>query len=97
MSYSFDPRSELPLVLGGNVFGWSADRAQSFAVLDAFVDGMGSKAESVLSAYLDRASTRLVALVTTQQRRFAHKPKYENIVEIVPVGGHDRGAANRNQ
>ncbi|MFY7857238.1 MAG: aldo/keto reductase, partial [Rubrivivax sp.] len=28
-----------PLVLGGNVFGWTADRATSFAVLDAFVEG----------------------------------------------------------
>ena len=28
-----------PLVLGGNVFGWTADKAASFAVLDAFVDG----------------------------------------------------------
>jgi len=27
-----------PLMLGGNVFGWTADRAASFAVLDAFVD-----------------------------------------------------------
>lgn len=27
-----------PLVLGGNVFGWTADRVASFAVLDAFVD-----------------------------------------------------------
>lgn len=26
-----------PLVLGGNVFGWTADRAASFGVLDAFV------------------------------------------------------------
>lgn len=31
-----------PLVLGGNVFGWTADRATSFAVLDAFVDGGGT-------------------------------------------------------
>ncbi len=30
-----------PLILGGNVFGWSADRAASFAVLDAFVAGGG--------------------------------------------------------
>lgn len=28
-----------PLVLGGNVFGWTADEAASHAVLDAFVDG----------------------------------------------------------
>ena len=30
-----------PLVLGGNVFGWTADKAASFAVLDAFVAGGG--------------------------------------------------------
>jgi aryl-alcohol dehydrogenase-like predicted oxidoreductase len=26
-----------PLVLGGNVFGWTADEAKSFAILDAFI------------------------------------------------------------
>jgi aryl-alcohol dehydrogenase-like predicted oxidoreductase len=31
----------LPLALGGNVFGWTADRDTSFAVLDAYVDGGG--------------------------------------------------------
>ena len=30
-----------PLILGGNVFGWTADREASVAVLDAFVDGGG--------------------------------------------------------
>jgi aryl-alcohol dehydrogenase-like predicted oxidoreductase len=30
-----------PLILGGNVFGWTADRPASFAVLDAFVAGGG--------------------------------------------------------
>lgn len=30
-----------PLMLGGNVFGWTADEAASFAVLDAFVDQGG--------------------------------------------------------
>ena len=35
-------RSDLriaPLMLGGNVFGWTADEPTSFAILDAFVDG----------------------------------------------------------
>ena len=32
----------LPLNLGGNVFGWTADQQTSFAVLDAFVDGGGN-------------------------------------------------------
>ncbi|MFK4759882.1 aldo/keto reductase [Microbacterium sp. ZW T5_45] len=30
-----------PLSLGGNVFGWTADRDASFAVLDAFAEGGG--------------------------------------------------------
>jgi aryl-alcohol dehydrogenase (NADP+) len=30
-----------PLILGGNVFGWTLDQAASFAVLDAFVDAGG--------------------------------------------------------
>jgi aryl-alcohol dehydrogenase-like predicted oxidoreductase len=31
-----------PLALGGNVFGWTADEATSFRVLDAFVDAGGN-------------------------------------------------------
>jgi len=31
-----------PLCLGGNAFGWTADRATSFAVLDAFADAGGN-------------------------------------------------------
>jgi aryl-alcohol dehydrogenase-like predicted oxidoreductase len=31
-----------PLNLGGNVFGWTADQAQSFAVLDAYAAGGGN-------------------------------------------------------
>lgn len=35
--------STAPLVFGGNVFGWTADRETSFALLDAFVDaGFGA-------------------------------------------------------
>lgn len=32
----------LPLALGGNVFGWTADRDASFQILDAFVSGGGN-------------------------------------------------------
>ncbi|MER0447169.1 aldo/keto reductase [Streptomyces sp. Edi4] len=31
-----------PLALGANVFGWTADEAQSFAVLDAYTEGGGN-------------------------------------------------------
>ncbi len=44
-----------PLVLGGNVFGWTADRAASFAVLDAFVAGGGTMIDTadIYSAWVD--------------------------------------------
>ncbi|NUL47045.1 aldo/keto reductase [Cellulosimicrobium funkei] len=34
--------STIPLVLGGNTFGWTSDREASFAVLDAFLAAGGS-------------------------------------------------------
>ncbi|MEU9101858.1 aldo/keto reductase [Streptomyces sp. NPDC048361] len=34
--------SVFPLALGGNVFGWTADQDQSFAVLDAYTAGGGN-------------------------------------------------------
>ena len=44
-----------PLVLGGNVSGWTADRTASFAVLDAFVAGGGTMIDTadVYSAWID--------------------------------------------
>ena len=43
-----------PLVLGGNVFGWTDDRDASFAVLDAFVAGGGTMIDTadVYSAWV---------------------------------------------
>ena len=43
-----------PLVLGGNVFGWTTDQAASFAVLDAFVAGGGTMIDTadVYSAWV---------------------------------------------
>ena len=40
----------LPLVLGGNVFGWTADKDTSFAVLDAFI-GAGFNAVDTADVY----------------------------------------------
>src|SRR3546814_12027956 len=42
-----------PLVLGGNVFGWTADQDTSFAVLDAFIAGGGTMIDTadVYSAF----------------------------------------------
>lgn len=44
-----------PLILGGNVFGWTIDRALSFRILDAFVDMGGTMIDTadVYSAWVD--------------------------------------------
>jgi aryl-alcohol dehydrogenase-like predicted oxidoreductase len=39
------------VVLGGNVFGWTADREEGFRVLDAFVDG-GGRSIDTADAYV---------------------------------------------
>jgi aryl-alcohol dehydrogenase-like predicted oxidoreductase len=43
-----------PLALGGNVFGWTADEATSFTILDAFVDAGGTMIDTadVYSAWV---------------------------------------------
>ncbi|MCA9611802.1 MAG: aldo/keto reductase [Polyangiales bacterium] len=45
-----------PLVLGGNVFGWSADRATSFRVLDGFLarGGLSIDTADVYAEWADR-------------------------------------------
>src|SRR5437016_139126 len=35
-----------PLVLGGNVMGWTADEATSFAILDAYVEAGGNSIDT---------------------------------------------------
>jgi aryl-alcohol dehydrogenase-like predicted oxidoreductase len=44
-----------PLVLGGTVFGWTADKTASFAVLDAFVAGGGTMIDTadMYSSWVD--------------------------------------------
>lgn len=53
-------------------------------LLDKFLEGLGSKAEEVLSANIDRAGARLVRLVASEQKRFMAKPSYLEVVEIKP-------------
>jgi len=45
----------VPLVLGGNVFGWTADKASSFTLLDRFVERGGAMIDTadVYSAWVD--------------------------------------------
>ena len=59
------------------------ERTAAAPKLDAFIDGLGSSAQELLSGYLDRASAELISLVTNEQRKASSKPKYQTVVEII--------------
>jgi type III restriction enzyme len=58
-------------------------RAAAKPLVDAFLQGLGEKAQEVLSLYLDRVVVRLVRLVAEEQRRFTAKPVYREVVEVM--------------
>jgi type III restriction enzyme len=82
------------------------ERAALQPLLDAFFEGLGPRAESVLSANLTRAGARLITLVSEEQRRFMPKPTYDEVVELKrfdpvrvtdkPVSGDRLGAFSRS-
>jgi aryl-alcohol dehydrogenase-like predicted oxidoreductase len=75
-----------PLCLGGNVFGWTADEQQSFAVLDAYVQAGGN--------FVDTANSYLVehgASETIIGRWMAERGNRDTMVIATKVGG-GRGA-----
>jgi type III restriction enzyme len=58
------------------------ERQALVPLLDAFVTGLGDKAEEVLSAYMDRAAAGLINLINSEQRRFAAKPQFDEVTEL---------------
>ncbi|MGB6223907.1 MAG: DEAD/DEAH box helicase family protein [Pseudonocardiaceae bacterium] len=57
-------------------------RAALAPLLDAFFQGLASKAVDVLSAHLHRAGARLVRLVETEQRRVMPEPRYDEVIKL---------------
>ena len=58
------------------------ERAAAEPLIEAFLKGLGDRAEEVLSANLARAGARLVNLVAAEQRRYMAKPTYDEVVEF---------------
>ena len=73
------------------------ERAALQRFLDAFFDGLGEKAEEVLSANLERAGARLVQLVADEQKRYMPPPKIGEVVKLEdfnPVRATDKEASD---
>lgn len=77
-----------PLALGGNVFGWTADEAQSFAVLDAYTAAGGNFVDTadVYSAWVPgNAGGESEAIIGNWLRSRGNR---EDIVVATKVGQH---------
>ena len=61
------------LCLGGNVFGWTADRDTSFAVLDAYVAAGGNFIDTS-DSYMWRVAGQLRRRVRDDHRRVDWRP-----------------------
>jgi type III restriction enzyme len=57
-------------------------RAAFQPLLEAFLGGLGEKAEEVLSANLERAGARLLRLVGEEQRKYMAKPKMGEVIKL---------------
>lgn len=71
-----------PICLGGNVFGWTADEAQSFAVLDAYAEAGGN--------FVDTANSYLVQHGRSETiigRWLADRGRRDDLVLATKVGG----------
>jgi type III restriction enzyme len=55
-------------------------------LISAFLEGLGDNAQALLSAYFDRAAAGLIAVLAEEERRFASKPSYEEVVELAEFG-----------
>lgn len=85
-----DTRAELEdAVLGADIVparNMKKEKAALQPMLDKFLEGLGPKAETILSGHGGRAAARLVRLVTELTKKFAAKPKYDEVVDLNRLG-----------
>jgi type III restriction enzyme len=72
-------------VLGASVVPARANEQRpAHEIVSAFLRGLGSQAEKILSGYMDRAAAGLIQLITDEHRRFSSKPSYGEVVALSP-------------
>jgi aryl-alcohol dehydrogenase-like predicted oxidoreductase len=71
-----------PICLGGNVFGWTADEQESFAVLDAYVEAGGNFIDTANSYLTDHGRSETII-----GRWMADRGNRDEIVLATKVGG----------
>src|SRR5688572_9870946 len=75
-----------PICLGGNVFGWTADEAESFEVLDAYTAAGGNFVDTANSYLVEHGRSEMII-----GRWMADRGNRDDLVVATKVGG-GRGA-----
>jgi len=96
-------------LLSGSVNATCASAKSVFAAVEPIIicrlcHGLGEGGEP-LAPGMDRAAARLIGLVTEEQRRFASKPRFTNVTELVepvvnasvPVTSRDRRSIHKGR
>ena len=77
----------------------AGQRAAAAPLVQAFLGGLGDKASTILSAYMDRAAGGLIELVQVEQRRVVARPSYAEVVRVETFAptrlGRERTSADR--
>jgi type III restriction enzyme len=81
------------------------ERRATQPILDAFIDGLNGGADTLLSAYLDRATALLLDAINKEYRRFASAPQFEEVASVKtidkvrrntrPISGNRHGRFDR--
>ncbi|MEV1011537.1 aldo/keto reductase [Streptomyces sp. NPDC049881] len=77
-----------PLCLGGNVFGWTADESETFAVLDAFADAGGNFIDTADAYSAWHEGNTGGESETLIGRWLARRGRRDDIVVATKVGSH---------
>ncbi|MFF9074944.1 aldo/keto reductase [Streptomyces sp. NPDC014872] len=77
-----------PLALGGNVFGWTADEAQSFAVLDAYTEAGGNFVDTADAYSAWVPGNEGGESETVIGKWLASRPGRSDVVIATKVGAH---------
>jgi aryl-alcohol dehydrogenase-like predicted oxidoreductase len=84
-----------PLCLGGNVFGWTADRDESFAVLDAYADAGGNFIDTA-DAYSAWVAGNIGGESETIIGEWMAARRNRDRTIVATKVGHERGLSRRN-
>ena len=74
----------LDQVLGASVVPARVNqRKPARDIVDAMIRGLGGSAATILSGYMSRAAAGLIQLITDEHRRFAAKPSFRDVTEVM--------------